>query len=128
MDGEFGIQTGGIAGNTLWMSLPLSAEIAEPASDLDNQLKGARLLVVDDNDTCRKVLGQQCSSWGMEVSAVASGKEALALLRTKAHLRDYFDVVLLDQDMPGMTGMQQIKSPSGFPGGVFRFRRRLAPV
>lgn len=35
-----------------------------------------------------------------------SGKEALALLRTKAHLRDYFDAVLLDQNMPGMTGMQ----------------------
>ena len=35
-----------------------------------------------------------------------SGKEALALLRTKAHMREYFDVVLLDQDMPGMTGMQ----------------------
>nr|WP_200869625.1 hybrid sensor histidine kinase/response regulator [Stutzerimonas stutzeri] len=107
MDGEFGIQTGGIAGNTLWISLPLGADISEqPGSDLDDQLKGARLLVVDDNDTCRKVLSQQCSSWGLEVSAVASGKEALALLRTKAHLREYFDVVLLDQDMPGMTGMQ----------------------
>jgi CheY-like chemotaxis protein len=64
------------------------------------------VLVVDDNDTCRKVLVQQCSAWGMNVSAVPSGKEALALLRTKAHLRDYFDVVLLDQNMPGMTGMQ----------------------
>lgn len=107
MDGEFGIQTGGIAGNTLWISLPLSAEFSEqPGSDLDNQLKGARLLIVDDNDTCRKVLSQQCSSWGLDVSAVASGKEALALLRTKAHLHEYFDVVLLDQDMPGMTGMQ----------------------
>nr|WP_272891785.1 hybrid sensor histidine kinase/response regulator [Stutzerimonas stutzeri] len=107
MDGEFGIQTGGIAGNTLWISLPLSTEVTEqPGSDLDDQLKGTRLLVVDDNDTCRKVLSQQCSSWGLEVSAVASGKEALALLRTKAHLREYFDVVLLDQDMPGMTGMQ----------------------
>lgn len=61
---------------------------------------------MDDNDTCRKVLVQQCSAWGMNVSAVPSGKEALALLRTKAHLRDYFDVVLLDQNMPGMTGMQ----------------------
>jgi CheY-like chemotaxis protein len=49
------------------------------------------VLVVDDNDTCRKVLVQQCSAWGMNVSAVPSGKEALALLRTKAHLRDYFD-------------------------------------
>lgn len=107
MDGEFGIQTGGIAGNTLWISLPLSTEVTEqPGSDLDEQLKGTRLLVVDDNDTCRKVLSQQCSSWGLEVSAVSSGKEALALLRTKAHLREYFDVVLLDQDMPGMTGMQ----------------------
>ena len=58
---------------------------------------GARLLVVDDNETCRKVLQQQCSAWGLQVSAVASGKEALALLRTKAHLREYFDAVLLDQ-------------------------------
>jgi CheY-like chemotaxis protein len=64
------------------------------------------VLVVDDNDTCRKVLVQQCSAWGLNVSAVPSGKEALALLRTKAHLRDYFDIVLLDQNMPGMTGMQ----------------------
>jgi len=107
MNGEFGIQTGGLSGNTLWISLPLSMELTEqPGTDLDEQLQGARLLVVDDNDTCRKVLSQQCSSWGLDVSAVASGKEALALLRTKAHLREYFDVVLLDQDMPGMTGMQ----------------------
>jgi CheY-like chemotaxis protein len=42
----------------------------------------------------------------MQVSAVASGKEALALLRTKAHLREFFDAVLLDQQMPGMSGMQ----------------------
>ena len=40
------------------------------------------------------------------VTTAPSGKEALALLRTKANLREYFDVVLLDQDMPGMTGMQ----------------------
>lgn len=107
MDGEFGILTGGLAGNTLWIALPLGVDTAEqPLNDLDEQLKGARLLIVDDNDTCRKVLSQQCSSWGLDVSAVASGKEALALLRTKAHLREYFDVVLLDQDMPGMTGMQ----------------------
>jgi CheY-like chemotaxis protein len=62
--------------------------------------------VVDDNETCRKVLQQQCAAWGLQVSAVASGKEALALLRTKAHLREFFDAVLLDQEMPGMTGMQ----------------------
>jgi len=107
MHGEFGIQSGANQGSTLWLSLPLDPDrLEQPTSDLDGPLKGARVLVVDDNDTCRKVLVQQCSAWGLNVSAVPSGKEALALLRTKAHLRDYFDVVLLDQNMPGMTGMQ----------------------
>ncbi|RRV09542.1 hybrid sensor histidine kinase/response regulator [Pseudomonas sp. v388] len=107
MDGEFGIQNGSAQGSTLWLTLPLDPKLLEqPTIDLDGPLKDARVLVVDDNDTCRKVLVQQCSAWGLNVSAVASGKEALALLRTKAHLRDYFDVVLLDQNMPGMTGMQ----------------------
>ncbi|WP_273822196.1 hybrid sensor histidine kinase/response regulator [Pseudomonas asplenii] len=107
MRGEFGIKTGANQGSTLWLTLPLDPQHLEhPTSDLDGPLKGARVLVVDDNDTCRKVLVQQCSAWGLNVSAVPSGKEALALLRTKAHLRDYFDVVLLDQNMPGMTGMQ----------------------
>jgi len=107
MNGEFGIQNGTNQGSTLWMSLPLDPErVEQPPADLDSPLQGARVLVVDDNDTCRKVLVQQCSAWGLNVSAVPSGKEALALLRTKAHLRDYFDIVLLDQNMPGMTGMQ----------------------
>jgi CheY-like chemotaxis protein len=107
MSGTFGIQSGGNQGNTLWLTLPLDAERLEnPTADLDGPLQGARLLVVDDNETCRKVLLQQCSAWGLTVSAVPSGKEALALLRTKANIREYFDVVLLDQDMPGMTGMQ----------------------
>ncbi|WP_077046835.1 hybrid sensor histidine kinase/response regulator [Pseudomonas sp. KK4] len=107
MHGEFGIKSGASQGTTLWLTLPLDPDRLEhPTSDLDGPLQGARVLVVDDNDTCRKVLVQQCSAWGLNVSAVASGKEALALLRTKAHLRDYFDAVLLDQNMPGMTGMQ----------------------
>ena len=107
MGGEFGIKAGQTKGSNLWLTLPLDPQHLEhQTSDLDSPLKGARVLVVDDNDTCRKVLVQQCSAWGLSVSAAASGKEALALLRTKAHLRDYFDIVLLDQNMPGMTGMQ----------------------
>lgn len=107
MGGDFGVQSGEQAGSTLWLSLPLDPQRLEQAApDLEGPLQGARLLVVDDNDTCRKVLQQQCISWGMQVSVVASGKEALALLRTKAHLREYFDAVILDQEMPGMTGLQ----------------------
>ncbi|MGL4316634.1 MAG: response regulator [Pseudomonas sp.] len=117
MEGEFGIQSGGSQGSTLWFNLPLDPERLEhPTADLDGPLQGARLLVVDDNETCRKLLVQQCNAWGLQASAVASGKEALALLRTKAHLKEFFDVVLLDQDMPGMTGMQLAAKIKEDPG------------
>jgi signal transduction histidine kinase/DNA-binding response OmpR family regulator len=107
MGGEFGIQSGHSQGSTLWLNLPLSSSRLQQAnSDLDSMLQGVRLLVVDDNETCRKILQQQCNAWGMEVSSVASGKEALALLRTKAHVGEYFNCVLLDQEMPGMSGLQ----------------------
>ncbi|MNC19539.1 Signal transduction histidine-protein kinase BarA [compost metagenome] len=107
MRGEFGIEIGNQQGSTLWLSLPLDpASLQQAALDPDLQLREARVLVVDDNETCRKVLIQQCSSWGLQVSSAASGTEALALLRTKANLREYFDAVLLDYDMPGMNGLQ----------------------
>ena len=107
MGGEFGIQSGTGQGNTLWFTLPLNqAQLQQPSFDLSSPLKGARLLVVDDNDTCRKVLQQQCSAWGMLVTTAASGKEALALLRSKATLHDDFDLVLLDHNMPSMSGLQ----------------------
>ncbi len=107
MHGEFGIESGNQQGSTLWLSLPLDpASLQQAALDPDLQLREARVLVVDDNETCRKVLLQQCSSWGLQASSAASGTEALALLRTKANLREYFDAVLLDYDMPGMNGLQ----------------------
>ena len=71
MHGEFGIKSGSNQGSTLWLTLPLDPDRLEhPTSDLDGPLQGARVLVVDDNDTCRKVLVQQCSAWGLNVSAV----------------------------------------------------------
>lgn len=107
MGGQFGVQAGERKGNTLWLSLPLDAEhLAQQPAVLDESLRDTRVLVVDDNEICRKVLVQQCAAWGMQAVAVASGLEALAMLRTRAHLRNDFDLVLLDHDMPGMNGLQ----------------------
>ncbi len=105
MRGEFGIERGERQGSTLWLSLPLAAP-ALPPGHPEQQLREARVLVVDDNDTCRKVLTQQCASWGLRPEGVASGTAALALLRNQANLGEHFDVVILDYDMPGMNGLQ----------------------
>src|SRR3546814_3673092 len=96
MDGDFGIQTGTSQGNTLWISLPLASEgLAQSNADLDGPLQGTRLLIVDDNDTCRKVLVQQCSGWGLEVSAVARSEEHTSELQSL--MRNSYDVCCLQK-------------------------------
>jgi signal transduction histidine kinase/ActR/RegA family two-component response regulator len=75
----------------------------------DYLLRGKRLLVVDDNDTCCKIVRQQASLWGMDVTVASSGKEALALLRTQAGLNRAFDLMLADYDMPGMNGLELVE-------------------
>jgi CheY-like chemotaxis protein/signal transduction histidine kinase len=107
MGGDFKLESRPGKGNTVWLSVPVEPAVVEPATTQQTELlQGIRVLVVDDNETCRKVLGEQCAGWGMQVSHAASGQEALALLHSKANLNEDFDVLLLDQRMPQMNGMQ----------------------
>jgi signal transduction histidine kinase/CheY-like chemotaxis protein len=57
-------------------------------------------LVVDDNATNRHILCELCSSYGMTVTEGDSGAGCLTALS-----RQSFDVILLDQQMPGMDGL-----------------------
>ncbi len=93
-------------GNSFVFSLPLDPAWLnhQPASCRD--FSHLRTLVVDDNPTCCKVLAQQCRSLGMDVQEAGDGVQALALLRTHAHLEEPIDLILLDYSMPNMDGLQ----------------------
>ncbi len=58
------------------------------------------LLVVDDNENNRDVLSRRLRQKGFLVSVAADGAEALALIE-----RDSYDLILLDVEMPGMSGL-----------------------
>jgi len=64
-------------------------------------LAGLRVLVVDDNGTHRRVLGDTLRSWNMRPTEVASGAESLAAV---AAAREPFALVLIDANMPEMDG------------------------
>ncbi len=57
------------------------------------------------------VLDQVLSSFGHGVARVASGAEALTTLAERP-----FDLVLLDIQMPGMTGIEALQQQRGFDG------------
>jgi PAS domain S-box-containing protein len=65
------------------------------------QLSGKHLLIVDDNETNRRILTLQTEAWGMVSRATASPREALAWLQQG----EAFDVAILDMQMPEMDGL-----------------------
>ncbi|MCK0153326.1 response regulator [Alcanivorax sp. S6407] len=96
-------------GTHYWFVVPLPADQNAlprgPKVDL-SCLEGRSLLVVDDSSTVTRVLRHHALSWGMRVTACHDPREALASLRTQANINEPYDVVVLDQQMPGMDGMQ----------------------
>lgn len=66
------------------------------------QLRGRKVLIVDDNQTNRQILKLQFETWGLLPTLAASGTEALSILDNDAS----FDLIILDLQMPGMDGIE----------------------
>jgi signal transduction histidine kinase/DNA-binding response OmpR family regulator len=64
-------------------------------------LRGKRVLVVDDNDTNRRILRATAQDWGMVVIDTASPQAALKMIEQG----ESFDLAVLDYFMPEMDGV-----------------------
>ncbi len=67
-------------------------------------LTGLRVLIVDDNDTNRRILLRMCQNWRMTPIAVADATAALDQLRKASETGPPFDLVLTDASMPDIDG------------------------
>jgi PAS domain S-box-containing protein len=74
-----------------------SADISEDAS----RIRGARILLVEDNETNQLVATDILNRMGLKVTLASNGQEALDMLQ----LAD-FDAVLMDLQMPVMDGLE----------------------
>ncbi len=93
---------------TFSLLLPAAREQL-PQAYFGNDLKGLRLLVVDDNPTNADILRRHAEEWGMAPSDVSSGREALALLKAGNDAGRRFDAALLDVTMPLMDGIELLQ-------------------
>jgi PAS domain S-box-containing protein len=70
------------------------------------QVKGMRVLVVDDNLTNRRILEGLLAGWGMKPTLAGDGAEALQTLAQARKANEPFTLVLTDVSMPEMDGFQ----------------------
>jgi len=60
-----------------------------------------RVLIVEDEPRMRELLHRAITSWGLEASCARSGEEAIRAMDAQPS-----QIVLLDLNLPGMTGME----------------------
>jgi len=103
LDGEEAKERpGSIFHFTILAQAALELKVRPHLTDEQPELRGRRLLIVDDNATNRRILTLQTQGWGMLPRATASPKEALDWLRHG----DPFDLAIVDLRMPEMTGVE----------------------
>ena len=79
---------------------------ARPGDRLPAQLRGMRVLVVDDNATNRRILEEVLTQWRMQPTAVASAQAALEAMEAAERAKRPYPLVLLDASMPVMDGFE----------------------
>ncbi|MBR0567383.1 response regulator [Azoarcus sp. L1K30] len=88
------------------ISLPCRADAVDERLQPEDDFKGMRVLIVDDNSSARDILTVMLTLLGFRVCTAASGEQALAEMDAAYRGGAPYRLVLMDWVMPGMDGLE----------------------
>lgn len=109
MAGEVGVTSRPGEGSTFWFTARVEVAAPQPAAEWNQDggdLRGRKVLIVDDNATNRAILLGHAQHWGMSAETAGTGSVALDKLHLGADCGESYDIVLLSMLMSGMDGIE----------------------
>jgi signal transduction histidine kinase/CheY-like chemotaxis protein len=107
--GAIGVESQQNEGSTFRVFLPLVtgelSRVSEKATEAHQVEQGGTVLLVEDQDTVRKMAESMLKRLGYEVLAASGGTEAVKMFRENA---DPVRCVITDLSMPGMDGWETL--------------------
>ena len=106
MGGELAVTSEVSRGSEFSFALTFPLEAAQAAARATVSLGGRRLLVVDDNETNRRIVRDMLGAEGMAVHEAHRADAGLEALRRAARAGTPYDLAILDAQMPDQDGFE----------------------